>query len=89
MRRCEAKKQMKRKLSQKTKIVKIDAHTSVEVSVSISDKEAIDRYYNRHTMAVRPPEIAEHPMAKEDCYEVPVEELASIEDDDSLLPDLE
>ncbi len=57
------------------KKVRIDAKTEIMVDVTIPDDVAINRYYERHKTAIRPPTDE-------------LEELASIVDD-SLLPDLE
>ena len=68
------------------KLVRIDWKTQIEVSASIPDDVAIERYYERHKTAIRPPIIAQHPMTKDECSEVPQEELAALLDD-SLLPE--
>lgn len=76
------------KLVIQTKIVRIDHKTQIEVSVSIPDEVAIENYYLRHKTAIRPPDVAQHPLAKDECYEgLPiemVEELAAIVDDTNL-----
>lgn len=72
------------KLSQETKTVRIDHRTQIEVSVSLSNEEAIERYYHRHTTAIRPPEATLFPMSVKES----VEKLTAIIDDE-MLPDIE
>ena len=86
MKHYEPRKKKPVKLSIKTKMVRIDHRTQIEVSASIPDDVAIERYYERHKTAIRPPIIAQHPMTKDECSEVPQEELAALLDD-SLLPE--
>ena len=62
------------------KIIRIDHRTQIEVSASIPDDVAIERYYQKHTTVVRPPIIVHG--------EIPQEELAAVIDD-SDLPDQE
>jgi len=64
------------KLAIQTKLVRINHRTQIEVSVSIPDDVAIERYYQRHTTAVRPSDVLKymHPVPKEECYEVLEEE---------------
>ena len=59
----------------KTKIVRIDHRTEIEVSADIPDDVAIERYYARHKTATRPPIVAE------------VEELQEAVMDDVDLPE--
>ncbi len=73
------------KLSEKMKMVRVDWRTQIEVSVSISDKDAINRYYQRHTTIQRPPEPEEHIIPKDECFEIPQTELAAVVDDSNLL----
>ena len=79
-------------LSRTTKSVRIDDKTVIEVSISISDEEARDRFFARHTTIKRPEDIVMYPVAQKECYkEVPMgsyEQLTSIIDDE-MLPDLE
>ena len=51
-------------LSQRLKIVRIDSKTEIEVSVSLSNEEAIERYYQKHTNAIRPSEASRMPIPK-------------------------
>ena len=62
------------------KIIRIDHRTQIEVSASIPDDVAIERYYQKHTTVVRPPIIVRG--------EIPQEELAAVIDD-SVLPEEE
>jgi len=45
-----------------TKLVRIDHKTQIEVSVSIPDDVAIERYYERHKTVTRPPGVAQYPI---------------------------
>jgi hypothetical protein len=86
MKRTHPKQKKSVKLSEKTRMVRIDAKTCVEASVSLSDKQVVDLYYARHTNAVRPP-VASYPIPQSECFkeENVIEEVL----DDPLLPDLE
>ena len=57
-----------------TKLVRVDHRTQIEVSVSIPDDVAIERYYQRHTTVTRPPVAAQHPLTKDECFEALEEE---------------
>jgi hypothetical protein len=65
----------------KTKLIRIDWRTEIEVPVSMSNEDAIERYYRRHKEAIRPP------IASTNEDEVPQEELAALIDDENLSDD--
>ncbi|MBK5202145.1 MAG: hypothetical protein JJE45_00285 [Prolixibacteraceae bacterium] len=77
MRHPKSHKKKPVKLSQKTKLVRINHRTQVEVPVAVPDDVAIERYYQRHTTAVRPPIVAD------------VEELEEAIIDEDVLPEEE
>jgi hypothetical protein len=67
------------KLSRETKIVRIDSRTQIEVSVSITDGEARERYHMRHDFA---PDAHrnQYPMRPEECIkEIPVGDIQDLE----------
>jgi len=74
MKNYTPRKKKEVKLVIPTKLVRIDHRTQIEVSVDIPDDVAIERYYQRHTTVTRPPEIAQYPLTKEECFEVPNED---------------
>lgn len=80
-------------LSRTMKTVRIDNKTVIEVSISLSDEEARDRFYERHTAMKRPENTAMYPIMQKECFkEIPVGSLEDISTsiiDDEMLPDLE
>ena len=71
-----------------TKIVRIDARTSIEVLKDIPDDEARRRYWQKHNIPPPPP-VAESPLTVKEAFkEIPVgtvEHLAQIIDDTELM----
>jgi hypothetical protein len=73
------------KLSQKTKLVRIDHRTQIEVSVSIPDDEARERYLTRIQSSQRI--LRGYKKAQRKEIEIPLgslEEIALLIDDSSL-----
>jgi len=74
MRSYTPRKKRKVKPAIKTKLVRVDSKTQIEVSVDIPDDVAIERYYQRHTTVVRPPVVTQHPLTPDECFEQPDED---------------
>jgi hypothetical protein len=70
----------------KTKLIRIDHRTEIEVPVSMSNDVAIERYYQRHKDAVRPSDALRRPLTEDEC-EAPQEELQAVLVNDDNLPD--
>jgi hypothetical protein len=64
----------------KMKLVRIDNKTEVEVPAGVSDADAIERYYNRHKTATRPPIGVE----TQDEIDIIQADLAEVVIDDSV-----
>jgi hypothetical protein len=72
------------KLSAQTKIIRIDSKTQIEVSTSISDDDARERYYSRHVEMQAYPRILHYPLTTDQAYKMPPgsqERLADIVDE--------
>lgn len=65
------------KMTGKTKIVRIDSKTQIEVDESISNADAIERYYLWHREFKIPASIAVKPLLPRECY-LKGEELPAI-----------
>ena len=74
--------------SKGTKLVRIDFRTQVEVSVSITDEQARERYYARHKIEPVPDNLALYPIPIAECFkEIPsgsLEEMEIMADDSNL-----
>ena len=59
--------------AKRMKRVRIDHKTQIEVSVSIPDEQARERYYARHKIEPVPDNIALYPIPIAECFkEIPV-----------------
>ena len=71
--------------SKGTKLVRIDFRTQVEVSMSIPDDLARERYYARHKIEPVPENLALYPVLVAECFkEIPsgsLEEMEIMADD--------
>jgi len=76
------KKKPVKVLDKQTKTVRIDANTLIEVSVSIPDDVARERYYERHKIVVKPFWKREQPLTMDDALkkpkEVPIEQIEDV-----------
>jgi hypothetical protein len=79
----EPRKKKAEKPFRQTRLVRIDIKTQIEVPVSVSDEDAIERYYQRHTTAIGPT-INSNRQIMDDGDEVPQEELAAVLDDSEI-----
>jgi hypothetical protein len=70
----------------KMKLIRIDFRTEIEVPVSMSNEDAIERYYQRHKDTVRPSDALRRPLTEDEC-EVPQDELQAVLVNDEDLPE--
>jgi hypothetical protein len=62
------------KLAHRTKTVKIDERTSIEVSVSISDEDARERFWLRNKTYPHPKPVILYPK------EIPINDISELEE---------
>ena len=74
------KKKPVKVLDKRTKTVRIDANTLIEVSVSISDVEARRRYFVRHNITPEPKNA--YPLTEDEVFKepklIPIEDIEEI-----------
>ena len=77
MKRFTPRKKKPVMLARTLKDVRIDSRTIIQVSTSISDEDARDRFYLRHKQAQRPPDKYLHPLLIKECYKEAKDQIAN------------
>lgn len=78
------KKKPVKVLDKRTKTVRVDSRTLIEVSVSLSDEEARRRYFMRHNIAPAPKNA--YPLTEAEAFKdptiIPIEDIEEIADEE-------